>query len=89
MWWPEHVPPPHEQVYRWGTTSETGLTLSDKKTLLVLSENNPNIVLSSNNIKNAKVVTAEDLNTYDLLNADTLLISESAVKKIENTLLNQ
>ena len=67
----------------------SGLTLSDKKTLLVLSENNPNIVLSSNNIKNAKVVTAEDLNTYDLLNADTLLISESAVKKIENTLLNQ
>ena len=63
------------------------LKLSDKKTLLVLGVSNKNIHLSSRNISNAKVVTALDLNTYDILNANNLLLLESSVKEIE-TLLN-
>lgn len=63
-----------------------GLSVQDKKTLLVLSEVNKNVVLSSRNIKSAKVVTADQLNTYDLLHADHLLVSESALEKIENLL---
>lgn len=63
-----------------------GLSMKDKKTLLVLSEVNKNAVLSSRNIKSAKVVTADQLNTYDLLNADHLLLSESSLEKIENLL---
>ncbi len=62
------------------------LTLSDKKTLLVLAENDKNITLSGRNIKNAKVVTADTLNTYDVLNADSLLLSEKSVEKLENLL---
>lgn len=62
------------------------LTLSDKKTLLVLAENDKNITLSGRNIKNAKVVTADTLNTYDVLNADSLLMSEKSVEKLENLL---
>lgn len=63
-----------------------GLSVQDKKTLLVLPEVNKNVVLSSRNIKSAKVVTADQLNTYDLLHADHLLLSESALEKIENLL---
>ncbi len=64
------------------------LKLSDKKTLLVLGESNKNIYLSSRNLANTKVVTASDLNTYDILNANNLLFLESSVKEIENLLSN-
>lgn len=64
----------------------TNLSLSDKKTLLVLGESNKNIYLSSRNLTNAKVVTASDLNTYDILNANNILLVESSVKEIENLL---
>jgi len=62
------------------------LSLSDKKTLLVLGEDNKNVFLSSRNLPNTKVVTANSLNTYDVLNAESLLLSESSVKIIENLL---
>ena len=62
------------------------LSMSNKKTLLVLGENNKNLYLSSRNIKNADVITANDLSTYDILHADVLLLSESSVEKIENLL---
>lgn len=63
-----------------------GLSVNNKKTLLVLGEANKNVYLSSRNIKWAKVITAEQINTYDLLNADNLLLSESSLEKIENLL---
>lgn len=63
------------------------LSLNDKKTLLVLPEANKNIVLSGRNVQGTKITTAEQLNTYDVLNADTLVIVESSIEKIEKTLL--
>ncbi|NVJ47163.1 MAG: 50S ribosomal protein L4 [Cytophagia bacterium] len=63
-----------------------GLSVADKKTLLVLPDANKNVVLSGRNIKNAKITTADSLNTYDVLNADSLLISESSIEKLENLL---
>lgn len=63
-----------------------GLDVSNKKTLLVLGADNKNIYLSSRNIKRTKVVTADKLNTYDLLHADNLLLSESSLERIENLL---
>jgi large subunit ribosomal protein L4 len=64
------------------------LNLSDKKTLLVLGDTNKNVYLSSRNIQGAKVVKASDLNTYDILNAENLILAESSVKVIE-TILNK
>ena len=64
------------------------LSVADKKKLLVLGEANKNIVLSSRNIKNAITVTADSINTYHLLNADRLILSESSVEKINNLLKN-
>lgn len=58
------------------------LKLTDAKTLLVLPAANNNVYLSSRNIKKAKVVTAAELNTYDVLNAGTLLLTTETVKTL-------
>jgi large subunit ribosomal protein L4 len=62
------------------------LELTDKKTLLVLSDTDNNIILSARNLKKAKITRAELLNTYDILNANKLVISESSVPIIEEIL---
>ena len=59
---------------------------ANTKTLLILPDVNTNVVLSSRNLKKAKVVTADTVNTYDLMNADRLLISEGALSKLESLL---
>jgi large subunit ribosomal protein L4 len=66
----------------------SALSLGDKKTLLILPELNKNVVLSGRNIQNAKVTTADQINTYDLMHADNVIFVESAISKIE-TLLNK
>ena len=63
------------------------LSLDDKKTLLVIPKSDKNIVLSGRNVQNTKIITAEQINTYDVLNADMLVLAESSVEKIEKTLL--
>ena len=65
----------------------TALGTADKKSLLVLGELNKNVYLSSRNLRNSKVVIDSELNTYGISNAENLIISESAIAKIE-TLLN-
>ena len=62
------------------------LSLGEKKTLFVLPEGNKNVVLAGRNIENSKITTADQINTYDLMNADTLVFVESAISKIENLL---
>ncbi len=64
------------------------LSLGDKKTLFVLPEANKNVVLSGRNIQNSKITTADQINTYDVMNADNVIFVESAVSKVE-TLLNK
>jgi len=59
------------------------LNLADEKTLLVLPAQNNNIYLSSRNIQKAKVITAADLNTYDVLNAGKLLLTADSLKTLE------
>lgn len=62
------------------------LSMADKKTLFVVSSDDKNVAISSRNIQNTKVTTADELSTYDVLNADSLLISESSVEKLQNLL---
>jgi large subunit ribosomal protein L4 len=62
------------------------VSLKDKKTLLVIPEANSNIALSGRNITNTKIITASQINTYDVLNADTLVLVESSLSKIDNIL---
>lgn len=58
----------------------------NKKSLLVLSESNKNVYLSSRNLKGAKVVTASEINTYDLMNASSVILAEGSIEKIEKIL---
>lgn len=57
-----------------------------RKTLLVVPEQNANVYLSSRNLERTKVVVAKDLNTYDILNADYLVLCEDSVAKIQEIL---
>jgi large subunit ribosomal protein L4 len=66
----------------------SALKVADKKTLLVVAEHNKNVYLSSRNLTSAKVVTASELTTYDILNASNLLLVEGSVTKIESLLKN-
>jgi large subunit ribosomal protein L4 len=59
------------------------LNATDVKTLLVLGAANNNVYLSSRNLKKTKVVTADQLNTYDVLNAGKLLLTAGALKTLE------
>jgi len=56
--------------------------LLDNKTVLVLADSNKNIFLSSRNLKKAKVVLASELNTYDVMNANKLILMESSINVI-------
>jgi large subunit ribosomal protein L4 len=60
-----------------------GLKLNNgKKTMLVTGEVNKNVVLSARNLQKVKVSTPIGLNTHDLLNTDTLLISEDGMASL-------
>jgi large subunit ribosomal protein L4 len=62
------------------------LDLNGKKSLLVVGEITENLYLSSRNVQKAKVLQASDLNVYDILNANTVLLSENAVEAIKENL---
>jgi len=64
----------------------TDLNVADVKTLLVLGSADNNVYLSSRNLKKAKVITADQLNTYDVLNAGKLLLTAGALKTLEEAL---
>jgi large subunit ribosomal protein L4 len=64
----------------------SNLNLSDSKVLFVTAKNDKNVYLSSRNLQKAKVVSADSLNTYDIMNAGKLVLAEGAVEVIEKTL---
>lgn len=63
-----------------------GLKLDNAKTLLLTGENNTNVYLASRNLKKASVLPVSEINTYALLNAENVIISEGALKSIEESL---
>ena len=63
-----------------------GLSMTGIKTLMVISESDKNIVLSGRNIPKAKIALASNINTYDVLNADKLILCEGSIEVIENIL---
>jgi large subunit ribosomal protein L4 len=62
------------------------LSLEGKKILLVLPENNKFVYLSARNLKSAAIVTVSELNTYKVLDAANLLLTESSIAIIEENL---
>ena len=62
------------------------LKVDGKKTLVLLPEVNKNVYLSARNLKGVEVLTASQLNSYKVLNADVLVISENSLKTIDGVL---
>lgn len=58
------------------------LGLGDKKSLFVVADYDKNVYLSSRNLTRVKVVNCSELNTYDIMNASALVVSEGAIEKV-------
>jgi large subunit ribosomal protein L4 len=64
------------------------LNISNKKSVFVLPEQNNNIYLSSRNVQGVEVITANELSTYKIMRASTLVLVESAVDVLQATFEN-
>ena len=62
------------------------LKLEGQKTLLLLPENDRNVFLSGRNLQRTNIMRAIDANTYNVLNANSLIICESSLKELEKML---
>ena len=62
------------------------LQLDTKKTLFVLADSNNNVYLSSRNLKRSKVINASELNTYGILNANKVVVTEGSLEGINSNL---
>lgn len=62
------------------------LKVSDKKLLVILSDSNKNVYLSARNIKSANVQPVSGLNTYRVLDAGVLVLTEGALSAIDDIL---
>ena len=62
------------------------LKIADKKVLIVVKELDENLILASRNLKNAILITADEINVLDLVATSNVLITEDAVKAIEEVL---
>jgi len=62
------------------------MNLENEKVLMILGEQNDNVYLSSRNLGKVKVVTADSVNTYDLLNAKKVIMAVSSIEVIEKIL---
>ena len=65
------------------------LKISDYKILLIVSELNDNVCLSARNLGNIKIVLPNEVNTYDVLNADKLVLTEASLKMLEEALIHE
>ena len=62
------------------------MNLQNEKVLMILGEQNDNVYLSSRNLNKVKVVTADSVNTFDVLNARKVIMAESSIEVIEKIL---
>ena len=62
------------------------LKVADKKVLVLMPEANKNVYLSARNLQRAKVGRAADLHTYSVLDANVMVVTESALAQIEQVL---
>ncbi|MEP1034944.1 50S ribosomal protein L4 [Ekhidna sp.] len=59
------------------------LSVSDKKSLFLISDKNKNVFLSSRNLKKTLVSTVDEINTYDLINAERLILCEGTLEQLK------
>ena len=62
------------------------LKVADKKVLLVVKEFDDNLILASRNLQNVVLIAAEEINVLDLVGTDVMVITEEALKTVEEVL---
>ncbi len=62
------------------------LKIEGKKVLFVLPESNKNVYLSARNLQRAEVILASNVNSYKVLNADVVVITEKSLETIDQIL---
>ena len=67
----------------------TNLNVLNNKVLVVVAELEENLCLAARNLANVKVVTYNEVNTYDTVNADNMIITSDALQKLEEVLTNE
>ena len=67
----------------------TNLNIEVNKVLVVVEELTENVCLSARNLANVKVVTYKEVNAFDLVSADNMLITEAALNKLEEVLTRE
>ena len=67
----------------------TTLNVKNNKVLVVVEELNDNLVLASRNLPNVKLVAFNEVNAFDLVSADNMIITETALSKLEEVLTNE
>ena len=77
-----------------GKTKDTEKVLKDmklegKNVLAVAAEKTPEVLRSTNNLQNVKLVRANYLNVFDIMNADAIVFSEAGLKAVENWLIGE
>ncbi len=60
---------------------------AEKKIMIVVDELNENTVLATRNLNNVILLTADEINVYDIINANSMVITTAAIKKIEEVLV--
>ena len=60
---------------------------AEKKIMIVVDELNENTVLATRNLNNVILLTADEINVYDIINANNMIITTAAIKKIEEVLV--
>ena len=71
---------PHQGIRCYGQGSE----VEGKKILLVLNDRDENVYLSMRNVPNANIITATDVNTYAIMHANAILITEDSLNVLNN-----
>lgn len=65
------------------------LELTNSKVLLVVDELDDNVCLAARNLGNVKIVLPTEVNTYDVVNSDKMVMTEASLKKLEEVLGNE
>ena len=77
---------PNAWMRQCGRVTPLAARVTDRKSVLVVPAKDANVLLSSRNVQGARVVVASEINTYDIMNANKVLIVKDAIAPLEATL---
>ena len=78
---------PIKELYCFASSRSAGKTIEFKGKTYVVEELTDNMILATRNLKNVILLQADEINTLDIISADNMIVTEKAVKLIEEVLV--